>query len=89
MEKKSIMADSSSLSPSSSSSKLVYFVVIPLIFLSAIVVLLNQKPSSSYSLPSFHDPVKSHSGVAVSHPAASPLPATPVTPDQLPVRQLA
>ncbi|KAL1545767.1 putative glycosyltransferase isoform X1 [Salvia divinorum] len=42
------MADPSS-SSFSSSPKLVYFVVIPLIMLSALVLILNQKPSSSFS----------------------------------------
>ncbi|KAI3471997.1 hypothetical protein Pfo_028685 [Paulownia fortunei] len=86
------MADSSL----SSSSKLVYFVVIPLILLSGLLIILNQKPSSSYSWPSFHDPANSHSG-ARGPPAtgkdveqtsrAAPPPATPATGDQLPVME--
>ncbi|XP_057779312.1 probable glycosyltransferase At5g03795 [Salvia miltiorrhiza] len=42
------MADPSSFS---SSPKLVYFVLIPLLMLSALVILLNQKPSASFSWP--------------------------------------
>ncbi|KAI3473951.1 hypothetical protein Pfo_028525 [Paulownia fortunei] len=86
------MADSSL----SSSSKLVYFVVIPLILLSGLLIILNQKPSSSYSWPSFHDPANSHSG-ARGPPAtgkdveqtsrAAPPHATPATGDQLPVME--
>ncbi|KAL0426475.1 UNVERIFIED_CONTAM: putative glycosyltransferase [Sesamum latifolium] len=36
---------------SSSSSKLVYFVVIPLILICGLVLILNQKPSTTYSWP--------------------------------------
>ncbi|KAL0336955.1 UNVERIFIED_CONTAM: putative glycosyltransferase [Sesamum calycinum] len=42
------MADSL---PSSSSSKLVYFVVIPLILISGLVLILNRKPSTTYTWP--------------------------------------
>ncbi|KAL0344728.1 UNVERIFIED_CONTAM: putative glycosyltransferase [Sesamum radiatum] len=46
------MADSlPSSSSSSSSSKLVYFVVIPLILICGLVLILNQKPSATYSWP--------------------------------------
>ncbi|KAL6521157.1 hypothetical protein OROGR_017726 [Orobanche gracilis] len=48
------MADNSS-SLSSSSSKLIYFIVIPLVLLSGLLIILNQKPPISYSWPSFHD----------------------------------
>ncbi|KAK4392120.1 putative glycosyltransferase [Sesamum angolense] len=42
------MADSL---PFSSSSKLVYFVVIPLILISGLVLILNRKPSTTYTWP--------------------------------------
>ncbi|KAL7096722.1 hypothetical protein ACP275_10G097300 [Erythranthe tilingii] len=66
------MADSSS--SSSSSSKLVYFVIFPLIFLSALVIILNQKPSTSYnSWPYFHYPAAAAASRASG--AVAPAPA--------------
>ncbi|GFQ04161.1 probable glycosyltransferase at3g07620 [Phtheirospermum japonicum] len=79
------MADSSS-----SSSKLVYFVVIPLILLSGLLIILNQKPAASYkSWPSLHDgkTVNSHSRpVEQISTAAAPL-AAAATASQFPVME--
>ncbi|KAL0338550.1 UNVERIFIED_CONTAM: putative glycosyltransferase [Sesamum angustifolium] len=59
-----------SSSPSSSCSKLVCFVVIPLILLSALVLVLNHNPSTTFSWPlSFLDAMNSHSGARA--PAAT------------------
>ncbi|KAL7096721.1 hypothetical protein ACP275_10G097300 [Erythranthe tilingii] len=75
------MADSSS--SSSSSSKLVYFVIFPLIFLSALVIILNQKPSTSYnSWPYFHYPA----AAAASRASGAVAPA-PAKHDHLPMKQ--
>ncbi|KAL3839738.1 hypothetical protein ACJIZ3_024329 [Penstemon smallii] len=66
------MADSLPPPPSSSStssSKLVYFVVVPLILLSGLVIILNQKPSTNYTLQYLHVPVNPRSGARA--PSAS------------------
>ncbi|KAG8376649.1 hypothetical protein BUALT_Bualt09G0085400 [Buddleja alternifolia] len=80
----------------SSSSKIVYFVVIPLILLSGIIVILNQKPSSAYSWPTFHNSLNSrfklprgrHSVAEKTSGAAATAAASPAVAaveDQLPV----
>ncbi|KAH6806062.1 Exostosin family protein [Perilla frutescens var. frutescens] len=65
--------------PFSSSSKLVYFVVIPLIVLSRVVAILNQKPSATFSWP----PSSPRRTVSLRGPPP-PLAATTVAAEDLP-----
>ncbi|EYU41560.1 hypothetical protein ABFS82_10G047100 [Erythranthe guttata] len=81
------MADSSSSSSpssSSSSSKLVYFVIFPLILLSGLVIILNQKPSTSYnSFPYFHYPA---AAATAASRASGAVTAAPAKQDHVPVK---